>query len=161
MLDNFTGINDAEKKQLIDAIAQITVLIAGADGMIDTAETAWASKMTKIRSYSTEDELQDFYKEVGKTFDEDLNALIKDVHNGVEERTKHLVDSLAELNIPLAKLPNKLGATLYHSYQTFAKHVAESSGGFLRMWSISGEEKKLINLPMLTPIVHIKEDKKL
>ncbi len=158
MLDKFTGIDEAEKKQLICAISKITVLIAGADGMIDTAETEWAIKLTKIRSYATEDALKDFYKEVGKTFDEDLHSLINSVPYGVEMRTKLLVEWLTDLNSPLSKLPNELAANLYHSYTTFAKHVAEASGGFLRMWSISGEEKKLINLPMLTPIVHIEKE---
>jgi len=155
MLDNFTGINEAEKKQLVDAIAQITVLIAGADGTIDTAETAWASKVTKIRSYASDEMLHDFYKEVGKTFEEDLNDTIKNAPDDTEQRTKMLADQLAALNGPLAKIPHLLAVHLYESYTTFAKHVAEASGGFLRMWSISGEEKKLIELPMITPIVHI------
>ena len=158
MLDNFTGINEAEKKQLIDAIAQITILIAGADGMIDTAETAWATKLTKIRSYASDETLNEFYQTVGKTFSEDLNTMIKALPQGTEEREKILVENLTELNGPLPNLPNPIGAALYESFTSFAKHVAEASGGFLRMWSISGEEKKLIGLPMVNPIELIIED---
>lgn len=152
MLDNFTGIDEAEKKQLIDAIAQITVLIAGADGVIDTAETAWASKLTKIRSYSTEEVLQEYYQNVGTSFSKNLDTLILSLPNETNERTKVLADKLTQLNDPLCKLPNHLGAALYASFTSFAKHVAEASGGFLRMWSVSGEEKKLMSLPMITPI---------
>ena len=158
MLDNFTGIDDAQKKQLIDAIAQITILIAGADGMIDTAETAWATKLTKIRSYASEEILQEFYKHVGDTFSEDLNAQILALPKEIDPRTKLLADKIALLNEPLAKLPNLIGASLYSSYISFAKHVAEASGGFLRMWSVSGEEKKLMSLPMLSPIEFIIEE---
>ncbi len=158
MLDNFTSIDEAEKKQLIDAIAQITILIAGADGTIDTAETAWASKLTKIRSYATEEMLQDYYKIVGKTFNDDLNALILSLPKDTDERTKVLAGKLTLLNDPLCKLPNAIGATLYTSFISFAKHVAEASGGFLRMWSVSGEEKKLMSLPMIEPIELIEEE---
>lgn len=158
MLDNFIGINDAQKKQLVDAIAQITVLIAGADGVIDTAETAWASKLTKIRSYASKETLNEFYQIVGKTFSDDLNAEILELPKETDPRTKILVDKLALLNEPLAKLPNPIAATLYESYTSFAKHVAEASGGFLRMWSVSGEEKKLMSLPMLDVIELIVEE---
>jgi len=158
MLDNFTGIDDAQKKQLVDAIAQITVLIAGADGVIDTAETAWASKLTKIRSFASEETLNAFYQIVGKTFNEDLNAEILSLPKETDPRINILVDKLALLNEPLAKLPNPIGAALYESYTSFAKHVAEASGGFLRMWSISGEEKKLMSLPMLNVIELIVEE---
>jgi len=158
MLDNFIGIDEAEKKQLIDAIAQITVLIAGADGIIDTAETAWASKLTKIRSYASEELLNEYYQIVGQTFSDDLNALILSLPKDTDERTKVLADKMTLLNDPLCKLPNKIGATLYESYTSFAKHVAEASGGFLRMWSVSGEEKKLMTLPMLEPIELIEDE---
>ncbi len=158
MLENFTGIDEAGKKQLIDAIAQITVLIAGADGMIDTAETAWASKLTKIRSYANEDLLHEYYQLVGQSFDKDLNELILALPKDVDERTTILSEKMAALNDLLAKLPNNIGATLYTSFTSFAKHVAEASGGFMRMWSVSGEEKKLMSLPMLTPVVLIEPE---
>ena len=158
MLENFTGIDEAEKKQLIDAIPQITVLIAGADGMIDTAETAWAQKLTKIRSYANEELLHEYYEIVGKTFMDDLNALILALPKGVDERTNILADKMSSLNDILPKLPNKIGATLYSSFTSFAKHVAEASGGFMRMWSVSGAEKKLMSLPMLEPIELIEEE---
>ena len=158
MLDNFTGIDNAQKKQLIDAIAQITVLIAGADGMIDTAETAWANKLAKIRSYASEELLNEFYQLVGNNFIEDLNAEILALPKETDPRTQVLVGKLARLNAPLAKLPNPIGATLYQSYTSFAKHVAEASGGFMRIWSVSSEEKKLMSLPMLNPIELIVEE---
>jgi len=158
MLDNFTGVTEAEKKQLVDAIAQITILIAGADGTIDTAETAWATKLTKIRSYANEEDLHEFYKIVGSDFSKNLDAMIVALPDGTEERTQALANTLTSLNTPLSKLPNAIGAELYRSYTSFAKHVAEASGGFLRMWSVSGEEKKLMHLPMIQPIELIEDE---
>jgi len=158
MLDNFTGVTEAEKKQLVDAIAQITILIAGADGVIDTAETAWANKLTKIRSYATEEDLHEYYKVVGANFSKELDAMIIALPDDTDQRTQVLVDKLTLLNAPLGKLPNHIGVALYESYTSFAKHVAEASGGFLRMWSISGEEKKLMKLPMIAPIELIEDE---
>ena len=52
MIEGFSNINELQFEVTKDAIGWITVLIAGADGNIDKEETAWAEKLTKIRSYA-------------------------------------------------------------------------------------------------------------
>jgi hypothetical protein len=56
---------------------------------------------------------------------------------------------LTPLNDILAKLEPKVAAAMYDELKTFAKHVARASGGFLKMLSISHEERRWISLPML------------
>jgi len=152
MLDTFKGITEQEKRQLIEGIAKITILIAGADGTIDKHETSWASKLAKIRSYASNKRLNEFYGIVGKTFCKDLERMISTLPKDTAARTNELAMQLSQLNNLLAKLPFKIRLALYNSYTSFAKHVAEASGGFFRFLSISGEEKKLMSLPMLQPV---------
>ena len=152
MLDTFKGITEQEKRQLIDAIAQITILIAGADGDINRKETSWAKKLARIRSYASNKKLNEFYRIVGKTFCNDLERMRSSLPDDTNARNKVLVEQLSHLNGLLSKLPFTMRLALYESYTSFAKHVAEASGGFFRFMSISGEEKKLMNLPMLQPI---------
>lgn len=157
MTEYFKVLSDSEFEQLKDAIALITVYIAGADGEIDHEETEWAEKLTKIRSYNLPDALKGFYEEVGVDFHdkiENYTATLSDL----ETRNNTVVKALTDLNPVLAKLPPQLGAELYNSYKSFAKHVAKASGGFLGFFSIGPKEAALLDLEMITPIVWEDED---
>ena len=78
-----------------------------------------------------------------------LGALSPDISTREEEISKRL----SELNVILNCLSNAVAYELYTSFTSFAKHIAKASGGFLRFGSISNEEKRWINLPMLDPII--------
>jgi tellurite resistance protein len=51
MSEYFKPLSENEKSELSDALALITVLIAGADGNFEKEELEWAEKVTHIRSY--------------------------------------------------------------------------------------------------------------
>ena len=152
MTEHFKVLNDEEYKSLTDAISLITLLIAGADGDVEKEELDWATKIAKIRSYALPEKLNDFYKDVGSDFSERLDHFTHVTSSAVTVRMGEISDRLEKLNPILAKLPQALGATLYNSYTTFAKHVAKSSGGFLGFFAVGPEEEKWISLPMLMPI---------
>ncbi len=152
MIAGFSGISDNQFETLKEAIAWITALIAGADGAIDTKETEWAKKLADIRSYANPNDLTPFYEEVGKDFSVQLDKLIEHLPESKEARMSLLERKIAQLNDILPLLPNATGAALYASYVSFANHVAKASGGFLGFFSVSSEESKLIELPMLDKI---------
>ena len=154
MISFFEQLSKEDQEKLIDAIPMITILIAGSEGKIDTQETSWATKLTEIRSYAHYHKLHTFYQNVGLHFQEKLDKLILSLPEDVGIRTRILSDKLAELNDLLKRLRVEDGAMMYRSFTSFAKHVAKSSGGFLGFGSITNAEKKLIGLPMLTPIIH-------
>ena len=68
----FENLNEEEISLVYDTIPLITLLIGGADGKIEEDEISWGAKITKIRSYSYHNSLQDFYKKVGETYQEKL-----------------------------------------------------------------------------------------
>ena len=152
MTDHFEALTSEEYEDLKNAVCWITILIAGADGKIDTAETTWAEKIAQIRSYKIPSELLDYYKDVGEDFHERVHEMIDSLPQDTQTRQKILTDKLAGLNPILAKLDNEIGAEMYASYKSFAKHVAKASGGFLRFFSVSYEEKSLMDLDMIDPI---------
>jgi len=152
MLNAIQNLSQEEQALLFDALPLVTVLIAGADGKIDASETNWAKKLTDIRSYSNEPELNSFYEEANKDFEGKVSYLIKEIPAESKEGTQIIADKLADLNPILAKLPQRLAAKFYISLTSFAKHIARADGGFFKMWSVSKEEEALIGLPMLTPI---------
>ena len=152
MIPQFAGLNDAEKKLLTDAIPMITALIAGADGNIDSEEKEWASKIMKIRGYQHPPALQGYYELVGAEFASRLDELISTLPTGTEDRNKMISEELAQLNDIFPKMDPLHAAHFYHSFVTFAEHVAKASGGFLGFGSISREEGKFVGLPMVNKI---------
>ena len=158
MTEYFKVLTEEEYGKLKDAIALITILIAGVDGEINHEEKEWAEKVTKIRSYKMSEDLVGFYQEVGKDFQENLDAFILAFPNSPEHRTKLIADRLTHLNPILAKLEPSVAYHLLKSYKSFAKHVAKASGGFLGFFAINKQEAALIGLPMINPIPYTPEE---
>jgi len=152
------NITTEEKTTLRNAVSWVTLLIAAADGSIEEEELAWAEKITKIRGYNNPDKLSDFYDEVGKDFSEVLQAEIAALPTGQDAIKAHLSAKIETLNPILAKMDKAAAFHYYKSYVTLAEHVAKSTGGFLRFFSVSVEEKKLMGLPMLQKIVYVEEE---
>ena len=133
-------------------------MIAGADGQIDKEETDWAVKLTHIRTYSGDNSVKDFYKEVEANFNIKIGDLMKNASKDMAKRQSGLIADISKVNDILAKLDPATAYHVYHSYVTFAKSVAKSSGGILGFGSISTEEARLIGLPMITPIAQPQSD---
>lgn len=149
LLKNLTAL---EQQQLKDAIAYITILVAGADGDIDSKELNASEKLAQIRSFSFHDELVPFYQEVSESLGDKLKELIEELPDEVEARQDAISAKLEKLNPILAKLSIHHGHIFYDSLVSFAKHIARATGGFIGFMSIGAEEKQVIDLPMITPI---------
>ncbi len=149
MIKRFENITPSEFKALKDSVAWVTILIAGADDHIETKELEWANKLTKIRTYSGPESLYEFYAEVGKDFEENVNSLIASLPKDTDQRNEVLNEKIATLNPILEKLDPHDAADFYKSLRSLAEHVAHASGGFLRFLSISSDEKKQIKLHTL------------
>ncbi len=149
----FSELNKGQYNELKDSLTLVTVLIAGADDNIDEQELNWAEKLTSIRSYTEPGALNNFYEDVEQGFPLRLKELIKELPGAVDARQRIISSRLANLNTILPLLDNEIGQQIYASLTSFAKHIAKSSGGFLRFGSISKAEKEWIHLPMIDPII--------
>jgi len=150
ILQNLTA---EEQQQLKDAIAYITVLVAGADGEIDAQELAASQKLTAIRSFSFHDELVPYYQEVKVGLEDQLHSLIAELPEDLVGRQQAISARLEQLNPILAKLSTHHAHVFYDGFVSFAKHVAKASGGVVGFMSIGPEEKQVVDLPMLHPIL--------
>ena len=151
-MKHFENITSEELNILEDAVSQIAVLIAGADGKIEKDETDWVSKLMHIRTYSGDDCLHSFYEEVEANFNIKFRDLIKNSSSDLAQTQATLSALIARVNPILAQIDPRTAYQLYHSYITLAKSIAKSSGGILGFGSISGAEEKWIHLPMITPV---------
>lgn len=150
LLNNLTA---KEQQQVKDAIAYITILVAGADDHIDEDELAAAKRLSQVRSFSFHNELAPYYQEVKENLDEKLSALIKELPDEVSARQQAISAELEQLNPILNKLSTHYGHILYDNFISFAKHIAKASGGIIGFMTVGPEEKQVIDLPMIKPIV--------
>ena len=160
MLNSLDKLTTEEKDLVMNALPIITVMIAAADGEVDESETGWANKLTDIRSYSHEEELQAYYEKVSENFDQQVRMMVKDLPANTKDAVPALAATLAGMNDILPKLPPTISGPFLKSMKSFATHIARASGGFLKIASISKEEQALIDLPMITfvPPVIVEEE---
>ncbi len=158
MIQHFNNLTEGEASRMLNAIPLITILIAGADDMIDYDEKKWAIKLANIRTYSNPNELHDYYSHIGTNFAERLNKNIDELPKNTAERQQSISNQLAELNTIFPKLDPPFNAKLYDSFVSFAKHVANASGGFLGFSRVSKAESEWMTLPMLEPILLPEEE---
>lgn len=157
-MTHFENLTPSELQQLEAAVVQISILVAGADGTIDAEEAAWADKVAHIRGYSGEEWLQEFYDQIAANFKIQFNDTVKSLPTDAALRQTTLATELEKVNPILAKLEPIVGYKMYHSYVTLAMSIAKSSGGILGFGSVSNAEKKVVDLPMITPIAEPAEE---
>lgn len=146
------SLSAEDQQTLMDAVPYITILIAGADGKIDTKEVKWSEKLTKIRSFSYEEDLRPFYRKVGEHYDERLHELMDNLPEDRNSRNQVIVNELSKLNGILPKLDHFYARLYYQSLKSFADHVAHASGGVMGWLSVGFEEYKVVDLHMIDPI---------
>lgn len=152
MLKEFSNLTPAEQQAMFDAIPLITILVAGADGDIDEVELAEAQRLADIRSYDSHGRLLAFYENIEKDLPARIQALGSELPAPVAARQEAIAVRLSALNPILSRMALPFGYLYYKSFVSFAQFVAEAHGGFLRFMTVSGEEAKVMTLPMLTPI---------
>ncbi|MFK7774839.1 MAG: hypothetical protein AB8F94_22050 [Saprospiraceae bacterium] len=158
MIQHFDNLTEQEVSKMLNAIPLIAILIAGADDKIDYNEKKWAVKLANIRTFSNPDELHDYYSKIGVDFSDRLNQFIDELPSNTASRQQNISERLAELNSVFPKLDPHFGAKLYDSCVSFAKHVANASGGFLGFGRVSKAESEWMTLPMLEPILLPEEE---
>jgi hypothetical protein len=108
--------------------------------------------LQKIRGYKEKVELKPLYREVGENFEERLDHYLEKLPDDLSEMQRLISDKLTKLNEILPKIDSWYAQLYYESLLSFAKHVAEASGGILGFMSIDAKEKQIIKLPMIDPI---------
>ncbi len=152
MLKEFKNLTPAEQQLMFDAIPLITVLVAGADDDIDEVELAEAKRLADIRSFNNSGQTNAYYEAIDNSLTQRIQELIKELPNALAPRQEAIVEQLRGLNDVFAKMEEPFGYLYYKSFRSFAKHVAEAHGGFMRFMTIGPQEAEVIDLPMLEEV---------
>jgi hypothetical protein len=159
MITEFAPLSEEEKELMFDALPLIAVLVAGADGKMDNEEIKWAEKMADIRSFDNHGRIAAYYEIVDERILDRIAELRKELPADIDERQQLINQRLAGLNAALAKLDSPFDYLYYRDFISYAKHLAEVSGGFLSYFSVGPEEEQAIQLPTVDPIEKPEEPK--
>lgn len=143
------NITAQEKEVMYNMPIYVTILIAGADGHVDSAEIRKAVQLSELKSTLARPELVEYYTWASINFEDRLSQMLLSVPEDVNERTDLLVNELAKLNSILDRMDLRFSIELYNSARDFAKKIAKASGGVLGYMSIGFEESQLIGLEMI------------
>ncbi|MEO0732763.1 MAG: hypothetical protein AAFZ52_08015 [Bacteroidota bacterium] len=152
MLKEFQNLTPTEQQQMFDAIPLITILVAGADDDMDEVELAEAKRLADIRSYNNRGQLGAYYETIDDGLLERIQELSRELPNALQPRQSEITARLSLLNAILAKMREPFAYLYYKSFVSFAKHIAEAHGGFLRFMTIGPAEAEVIDLPMLAAV---------
>ncbi|MCB0592546.1 MAG: hypothetical protein H6557_03825 [Lewinellaceae bacterium] len=152
MIKSIESLPPEKQKVLYDAIPYITLLVAGADGIIEDAELERGEKIAHIRTFHFHAEWQEYYKKVDERLHERLLELIRALPRTAPERQEAISKELSKLNDILPLLDPKHAKHFYDGLLSFARYVAKASGGIIGWMSIGPKEAKVVDLPMIEPV---------
>ncbi|MEM9836836.1 MAG: hypothetical protein AAF828_10060 [Bacteroidota bacterium] len=158
MLTEFANLSPEETAKMLDAIPYITILIGAADDNLDEVELQAAQRLADIRSFTNTGKLTAYYETIDGNLSNRIGELYGALPKNAEERQAVIVEKLTGLNDILSKLDSPFDYYYYHSFRTFATHVAKAHGGFLRFITIGPQEAKVVDLPMLNEIAEPEVD---
>lgn len=124
--EGFSNLTQQETDQLLKFPLYISLLAANADGKMDNEEKKSAIKFTHIKTFSSDPKLKDFYVEVSKTFEQDIDALDKQLPKERHERQAAIENELSKLKAILLKLPKEYQSIMLHSMQSYKDHVSHA-----------------------------------
>jgi len=145
----FENLREDEIQVMLNAPVYVSILIAGADGKIDKNERKEAIEVARSKQSRAREQLVEFYKMVGESFEERFNKFIDGLPEDVKDRNKDIEQELRKLNFILPKIDRPFAIKFYASLKDLAKKIAESSGGILGYLSVSYEEQTLMDLKMV------------
>lgn len=152
MIKSIESLPAEKQKVLYDAIPYVTLLVAGADGVIDDAELEKGEKIAHIRAFRFHPEWQEYYKKVDENLHQRLRELIRALPRDAEKRQEVISGELSKLNDILPQLAPRHAKHFYDGLLSFARHVATASGGLIGWMSIGPREAKVVELPMIEPV---------
>lgn len=145
------SLTDEEVDTIISLPVYILFLIGGADNYIDKREIEWAEFVVKYRSKQYKSSIYQIYLLVSEVFKEKFDSLsiVLMREKNLKLRNQYIINKIKEANPVLKKIDHDLSQEFISSLKSYAKGIAESSGGILGFGAISDEEKKYIELSML------------
>jgi hypothetical protein len=149
MIPQFENLSQEEEELMYSLPIYVSVLIAGADGKIDSTEIKKAVSLAGLKKKKARKDLLEYYNHVNTDYEDKIKVTIANLPLSQKEREKILIEDIKKSNDVFQKIDKKFAIKLYSSLKETAKHIAEASGGVFGYMSVGYEESRLIDLKMI------------
>ena len=149
MIPEFEQLDHEESELMYALPIYVSILIAGADGTIDSSEIKKAVSLSGLKTLKARKELLDYYHVVNQDYEDKFKMTIANCPSGAKEREKLLIEKISKVNDIFPKIDKAFSIKLYASIKDIAKHIAEASGGVFGYMSVGYEESRLLDLKMI------------
>ena len=149
MIPEFEQLEHEESELMFALPIYVSILIAGADGTIDSTEIKKAVSLSGLKTLKARKELLDYYHVVNQDYEDKFKMTIANCPSGTKEREKMLIEKISKVNDIFPKIDKAFSIKLYASIKDIAKHIAEASGGVFGYMSVGYEESRLLDLKMI------------
>ena len=149
MLYHISKLHPEEQELIKKAPLLVSILVAGADGEVDSDEINKSVSLIHTKSFSETSDIRHLYREIDYEVEASLKSLLDELPADLVERENIITEQLIGLNAIVAKLEKQIAQDLYKSLRSFALRVAQTSGGILGLGQINYHEKEIIKLNML------------
>jgi len=149
MILEFEQLNEDERNTMFSLPIYVSVLIAAADGKIDSTEIKKAISLSGLKTLKARKELLEYYTIVNTDYEDKFKMTVANLPSDHKEREEQLIVNLSKVNDIFPKLDQPFAVKMYASLLDIAKHIAEASGGVFGYMSIGYEESKLVELKMI------------
>jgi hypothetical protein len=150
MVPEFEKLDSKEVDLMLKAPILVCILIAGADGEIDSREIRRAISVTGKKAKSNTI-LWQYFKIAFEDFEDKIRILLQSYPSDPFARNEILSTELSGLNDVFPKINRSFDKEFYALLKELASEVAESSGGLLGYKSVGDEEARYVGLGMILP----------
>lgn len=145
----YSMLSQKQKDQLSALPVYIVVLVAGADGEIDSHEINRAVKMSRQKISSKNIDLEEFLHQAYQDFEDKLKAVAFSLPSDKASLQNSIKAEIDSMNVILERLDENFVIAMKDHLRNLVTQVAKASGGSLGFGTIGAEESSLINLNFL------------
>jgi hypothetical protein len=149
MIPQFEDLTQEELELMYSLPIYVSILIAGADGNIDSTEINKAVSLAGLKKKKARKDLLEYYENVNTDYEDKMKMTIANLPSDPKAREKLLIEDIKKVNDIFPNLDKAFATKLYASLKEIAKHIAEASGGVFGYMSVGYEESLLIDLKMI------------
>lgn len=150
MIKDLENLNQDEINLLYKAPVWVAILLAGADSKIDKKEIKAAVLAAKWHPGMADSILARFYRDLSLRYEVELKGYISLMPREEKKRSALICKELERLNDLWPKLDKKFAIRYFQSLKDIARKVAASSGGILGVLNIGPEERRYLELQMIS-----------
>ena len=122
----FKNLSKKENDILLKFPAYISLLAANGDGIMDDEEKKVAMKISHTKTFSCDPFLEDYYREADKVFEQNIEAIDKELPKEIYHREAALKKSLYAIERIALKLGKDYSSAMNISMRSFTEHVSKA-----------------------------------